>query len=406
MSGGFADPVVTALGTLIKQEIKSPNYVPGVSGWAIFKTGSAEFNNLTIRGTFYGTDFIINTSGIFFYSGIPAAGNLIISIAGAAGTDAFTNTYPEGLSFTLNGKSIVVGLTGGAPLIYFVSGLASIVNGAAFQDIILGAGTGQYEFLQWLGAEERTHNDLMLHSLSSSSADGTAVPTWTTQYKDSGNVFHTLLSMISTGLTLNVALAATSTVTVSQLLAAAKNILVGSAVALGDNGVGELQIANATTVPTTNPVGGFDLYANQGVPSVRDPGGNLLGMVRSYSVNSTSDLSSFITETDVPGATVNVVITGSNATVVVMGEFDFQIATSTGVTMVGFLNWNGSDRPEQSVFINGSITDRKTLSRTWRITGVTAGTYVAKLRASSSVSAVNNSVRNTHTGFTVLVIDQ
>jgi hypothetical protein len=59
---------VTPGGTLIFPAIQSPNYVMGISGWQIRIDGSAEFNNLVIRGTFSGTDFIINSSGIFFYN--------------------------------------------------------------------------------------------------------------------------------------------------------------------------------------------------------------------------------------------------------------------------------------------------------------------------------------------------
>lgn len=47
---GFADPIVGGIGNLIRQYIRSPNYVANVSGWTINKDGSAEFNNLTVRG--------------------------------------------------------------------------------------------------------------------------------------------------------------------------------------------------------------------------------------------------------------------------------------------------------------------------------------------------------------------
>jgi hypothetical protein len=51
----------------------------------------------TISGsTFEGTDFIINSSGEFFYSGTPAAGNLVESVAPSAGSDAFGNKYLAG----------------------------------------------------------------------------------------------------------------------------------------------------------------------------------------------------------------------------------------------------------------------------------------------------------------------
>ena len=76
--------------------LRSPNYVAGVSGWTINQEGSAEFNNLTIRGTFQGTNFEINASGAFFYAAAPALGNLIESIAPASGTDRFGNNYVAG----------------------------------------------------------------------------------------------------------------------------------------------------------------------------------------------------------------------------------------------------------------------------------------------------------------------
>lgn len=46
----FTNPLVAG-NTLIRESIQSPNYVAGVSGWTINKDGSAEFNNVVIRGT-------------------------------------------------------------------------------------------------------------------------------------------------------------------------------------------------------------------------------------------------------------------------------------------------------------------------------------------------------------------
>lgn len=45
----FDNPVVAGT-TLVIPAIKSDDYVAGVSGWAIFKDGTAEFNNVTVRG--------------------------------------------------------------------------------------------------------------------------------------------------------------------------------------------------------------------------------------------------------------------------------------------------------------------------------------------------------------------
>jgi hypothetical protein len=59
----------------------------------------------------------------------------------------------------------------------------------------------------------------------------------------------------------------------------AANLTVGSATALGDNGVGELQLANATSVPTTNPVGGTLIYASGGGVFHRDPAGHVTSVI-------------------------------------------------------------------------------------------------------------------------------
>lgn len=93
----FQDPLVGGI-ALRKPAVRSPNFVAGSTGWTINIDGSAEFNNLTLRGTFFGTDYIINASGAFFYSGTPALGNLTESIAPAAGTDSFGNAYVAGVA--------------------------------------------------------------------------------------------------------------------------------------------------------------------------------------------------------------------------------------------------------------------------------------------------------------------
>ena len=107
MSGGFSNPIVGGGGDLVYPSIQSPNFNianPPLSpspSWAILKTGIAYFFGLALAGgTITGPDYVINTSGIFIYSGTPATGNLIGSWAGASGTDAFGNLYPAGFNIT------------------------------------------------------------------------------------------------------------------------------------------------------------------------------------------------------------------------------------------------------------------------------------------------------------------
>lgn len=93
---GFSNPIIGGAATLIRAAMQSVNFVTGVSGWQITKTGNAEFNSLTFRGTFAGTNFILSTAGMFFYSGTPAAGNLSFSITPAAtNNDSFGNVVPN-----------------------------------------------------------------------------------------------------------------------------------------------------------------------------------------------------------------------------------------------------------------------------------------------------------------------
>jgi hypothetical protein len=88
--------ITNGYGNLSLPTVQSPNFVSGVSGWQISKNGNAQFNNLTIRGVFNGTNFVINSNGAFFYSGTPAAGNLIASIASSAVSDGLGNAVVSG----------------------------------------------------------------------------------------------------------------------------------------------------------------------------------------------------------------------------------------------------------------------------------------------------------------------
>ncbi|NUT27687.1 MAG: hypothetical protein HOV84_17485 [Streptomyces sp.] len=50
--------------TLVRPAIRSPNFVAGVSGWSIDADGSAEFNDIVIRGTGLGDAVIIGPAGM------------------------------------------------------------------------------------------------------------------------------------------------------------------------------------------------------------------------------------------------------------------------------------------------------------------------------------------------------
>jgi hypothetical protein len=97
----------TITGTTINgSTITSTNFATGVSGWSINKNGSAEFNNIGIRGS-------TTTQGLMLmYNGSPAAGNLVLSISPVAGVDAYGNAYVAGeglygVKGTVTAKSVI-----------------------------------------------------------------------------------------------------------------------------------------------------------------------------------------------------------------------------------------------------------------------------------------------------------
>jgi hypothetical protein len=150
------NPVVG--GTVLRRAaIQSPNHVPGVSGWTVNQDGSAEFNNLTIRGVFKGTNFIINSSGAFFYSGPPALGNLIASITTTSGTESFGNNYQGGVTSYIGGNANgYVQMFGGLLSLVFQTAQfsAAQIQTQAQGQLIIGSGqtvsTDVGPSIQWL----------------------------------------------------------------------------------------------------------------------------------------------------------------------------------------------------------------------------------------------------------------
>lgn len=137
---GYANSILGGASKLIRAAIQSPNYIPGTTGWTVNKDGSAEFNNLSIRGTFFGLTYIINSSGAFFYSGTPALGNLVISIATSAGTDSFGNAYKADVG-VYSPDGTFIELIAGTPASVFIgSGDSAEATPAQFLTQVSGAG--------------------------------------------------------------------------------------------------------------------------------------------------------------------------------------------------------------------------------------------------------------------------
>ncbi len=138
-------------GNLIATSFQSPNFQHLLQGWQVARDGSAEFNNLTIRGTFFGTDFIINSAGAFFYSGTPAHGNLIISVTTAAGTDSFGNAYKADISVYGSNNSYLQLLVSALPFLARLvlgTGNAFEATPATILGGVLGVGSTSNPFLE------------------------------------------------------------------------------------------------------------------------------------------------------------------------------------------------------------------------------------------------------------------
>lgn len=177
---GANNSILAGAGTLIRTMIQSPNYVPGVSGWTINKDGSAEFNNLTVRGQFLGTNFIINTHGIFFYSPTEATGNLVLAIAPAAGTDSFGNAYPQGI------------LIADPAIMLFPSGQSFENNTAFIQSAFSAPAVNQFLQLLLSGPSTTTAGarDLVLIELNSAAKDNSSNANGELNYQGSNGALH------------------------------------------------------------------------------------------------------------------------------------------------------------------------------------------------------------------------
>jgi len=93
MTEGFQHAIAGGQGNLVISQLQSPNFkLSPLTGWAVLKNGAAYFADVTVSGSFMGTDFLITDAGIFLYSGTPGVGNLVASMVPGVSTV----TDPEG----------------------------------------------------------------------------------------------------------------------------------------------------------------------------------------------------------------------------------------------------------------------------------------------------------------------
>lgn len=148
----FSNPIVAGT-TLVRPAVQSPNYAHGSAGWTVNQDGSAEFNNVTVRGTIVAGQFIGTGEGqeIVIYAGVPAANNVVASVCSANATDASGNaliagatSYHEFASNNFQASSV-----GGGFVTFYKSatGMNSWLNVGSLEGSTLTTGSGTANIL-------------------------------------------------------------------------------------------------------------------------------------------------------------------------------------------------------------------------------------------------------------------
>lgn len=136
----FTNEIAGAQGSISRPQFKSPNYVPGVSGWALFRDGSSEFASGQFRGA-----VLIGTSPnprISITTAIPAP------LAAWSADFVFSAAiieYFDGTQFYFDAIGTFVG--SGGPYPVRVTGAYDSTTGVLAHTINQGPGSGQITFL-------------------------------------------------------------------------------------------------------------------------------------------------------------------------------------------------------------------------------------------------------------------
>jgi len=211
-------------GNLAISSIQSPNFDlsnPSASpnpSWGILKNGLAYFVGLTLTGgTLIGPDYIIDPTGVYFYSGTPALGNLV----GSWVPSASTVTDPKGNAvfqdITVYGPnscnvrlSSTGGFSGSAGLLLHPQNATHLtILSQVVSNIVNAGAVNEQEGITISSGKSTTSDDASIQ-LYSESADGTILAT---HFLEVGGV--AIESTNKTGKAFNVPVTANSGTTAS-----------------------------------------------------------------------------------------------------------------------------------------------------------------------------------------------
>lgn len=196
---GFNNPPVGNQGIIQRPVFKSDNYVSGVSGWAIFRNGDVEFNSGTFRGTvtggaFEGTNFVLNPSGLFFYQGTPALGNLVFAVSETSGTDPYGNAYVSILQIGLNSQAQLLFSVDGSGNGFLKFELPGFFNGG-----IEMFTSGSFAGFDIFGPANETANQNDYVNIAFNSSDGASSANMQIDWYDPTNTDHVYATCDYTG---------------------------------------------------------------------------------------------------------------------------------------------------------------------------------------------------------------
>lgn len=193
------DDSISAGNKIIASALQSPNYAQGSSGWTINRDGSAEFQNVLVRGTITGSTIIGSTiiggtviGGIFKSSNFDNTAGTGFEFNATGSPDA-TATPPVPANTMQIYSAFQVGPTGGNQIaLAYTSGVSGLVlrtgNPLDTQNAQLDGGTftqvGSGRLMSEVSLNSSTVNGTMGYSLVASSGttstDLPAIATWQT----------------------------------------------------------------------------------------------------------------------------------------------------------------------------------------------------------------------------------